>query len=161
MLPILLSLVSCAAIAAPQGEPGTSITIYSSAQPGAMSVNALQQAQNPYSYNPYNANIPGYALVRLERDVDLPKDRSNIQLTDVAAQIDATTVTFASLSDPAGTRVLEQSFQSDVVSMAKLLERYLDKRWDSSAPWGRPPSPSRGPSSARPAATSSGRTTAR
>jgi hypothetical protein len=128
MLPILLSLVSCAAIAAPQGEPGTSITIYSSAQPGAMSVNALQQAQNPYSYNPYNANIPGYALVRLERDVDLPKDRSNIQLTDVAAQIDATTVTFASLSDPAGTRVLEQSFQFDVVSMAKLLERYLDKK---------------------------------
>jgi hypothetical protein len=40
---------------------------------------------------------------------------------------DPTTVSFASLTDPAGTRVVEQSFEFDLTSSAKLLSRYLDR----------------------------------
>src|SRR6185295_15468933 len=47
--------------------------------------------------------------------------------TDVAALIDPTTVTFASLSDPA-TRVLEQNFQFDLVSTQKLLLKFIDRQ---------------------------------
>src|SRR5262249_42431024 len=45
---------------------------------------------------------------------------------DVAALIDPTTVTFSSLTDP-HTRVLEQSYQFDLVSTEKLLLKYLDR----------------------------------
>ncbi len=44
----------------------------------------------------------------------------------MAGLIDPTTVTFASLTDPA-TRVLEQNFQFDLVSTDKLLQRYIDR----------------------------------
>src|SRR5207249_4358489 len=39
--------------------------------------------------------------------------------------IDPTTVSFASLTDPAGTRVVEQNYQFDLVSQQKLIERYI------------------------------------
>jgi hypothetical protein len=43
----------------------------------------------------------------------------------VAKRIDPTTVSFASLTDPDGTRVVEQNYQFDLVSQQKLLERYV------------------------------------
>ena len=49
-----------------------------------------------------------------------------MKFTDVAALIDPTTVTFASLSEPR-TRVLEQNFQFDLVSIDKLLLKYIDR----------------------------------
>jgi hypothetical protein len=45
----------------------------------------------------------------------------------VAARIDPTTVSFVSLTDPTGTRVLEQSYQFDLVGTGKLMERYIDR----------------------------------
>jgi hypothetical protein len=45
----------------------------------------------------------------------------------VPALIDPTTVSFASLTDPKGTRVVEQNFEFDLTSTAKLLSRYLDR----------------------------------
>ncbi len=55
--------------------------------------------------------VPGYALVRTERDVQLGTGRSQLRFTDVAALIDPTTVTFTSLTDREA-RVLEQNFSS-------------------------------------------------
>ncbi|MBK6981069.1 MAG: hypothetical protein IPH30_05935 [Betaproteobacteria bacterium] len=43
------------------------------------------------------------------------------------ALIDPTTVSFASLTDPKSTRVIEQSFEFDLTSTQKLLSRYLDR----------------------------------
>ena len=71
-------------------------------------------------------SIPGYAMVRQERDVNLQNGRSTLKFADVAALIDPTTVTFASLTEPR-TRVLEQSYQFDLVSTDKLLLKYLDR----------------------------------
>jgi len=53
-----------------------------------------------------------------------------LNFTDVAASIDATSVSFKSLTDPAGTSVLEQNYVYDLVGSGALLERYLDQQID-------------------------------
>jgi hypothetical protein len=70
--------------------------------------------------------VPGFAIVRDERELDLPAGRSQQRFTDVAAFIDPTTVNFVSLTDPS-TRVLEQSFQFDLVNSRKLIEKYIGR----------------------------------
>ena len=71
--------------------------------------------------------VPGYGVVRQTQDVTLTKGRSIVRISDVPALIDPTTVLFESLTDPAGTRVVEQSFEFDLTSTAKLLQKYLDR----------------------------------
>ena len=101
-------------------EADYALTIYSSAQPGQINVNALAN---------YGAQgLPGYALVRDRRTMAVPKGRGEVRFTDVAKLIDPTTVSFISLSDPDGTRVLEQNFQFDLVSAEKLMDRYIGQR---------------------------------
>jgi hypothetical protein len=102
----------------------TAITIYSSAQPGAISPEFYRPV--PGQGVPNAMAVPGYALVRDERDMQVDRGRSQLSFTDVAALIDPTTVTFTSLSDPA-TRVLEQNFQFDLVSTQKLLLKFIDR----------------------------------
>jgi hypothetical protein len=102
----------------------TAITIYSSAQPGAISPEMYRPI--PGMGTPNAMSVPGYALVRDERMVNLANGRSSLQFTDVAALIDPTTVQFVSLTDPS-TRVLEQNFQFDLVSTQKLLQKFIDK----------------------------------
>jgi hypothetical protein len=99
---------------------GNALTIYSSASPGA-----IQPEQ--YRSGLGHGHVPGYAVVRHERDLALDKGKTTIRFTDVAAQIDPTTVSFESLTDPAGTRVLEQNYRFDLVNHEKLLQKYLDR----------------------------------
>ena len=47
--------------------------------------------------------VPGYAVVRNERELALNRGRNTVRFTDVAALIDPTTVAFESLTDPKGT----------------------------------------------------------
>jgi hypothetical protein len=98
----------------------TSVTIYSSAQPGALSTATFRSGGE-------GATIPGYAVVRQTKYVSLGHGRTIIRVSDVPALIDPTTVLFESLNDPAGTRVVEQSFEFDLTSTAKLLQKYLDR----------------------------------
>ena len=120
-------LVSAGALSAAAAAPGgdTAITIYSSAQPGG--VPAEYYRPLPGEAVPNAAAIPGYAMVRQDRKVDLNSGRTDLRFNDVAALIDPTTVQFASLTDPENTRVLEQNFQFDLVSTDKLLSKYVDK----------------------------------
>jgi len=113
-LAIATSLASCSAIAA--NDAGYSLTVYSAAQPGQLSTANLAQ---------YGANLPGYALVRDSRRMNLTQGTGELRFSDVAKRIDPTTVAFESLSDPAGTRVMEQNYQYDLVDNAKLLDRYI------------------------------------
>jgi hypothetical protein len=110
--------------AAGKAADETAITIYSSAQPGAISPELYRPI--PGAGTPNAMSVPGYALVRHERPMQIGAGRSTLRFTDVAGLIDPTTVTFTSLTDPA-TRVLEQNFQFDLVSSDKLLLKYLDK----------------------------------
>lgn len=103
----------------------TSITIYSSAQPGAVPPELYRPVQGMGV--PNGLGVPGYAIVRHERPVSLTAGRSSVRFTDVAALIDPTTVQFSSLTDPDNTRVLEQNFQFDLVSTQKLLLKFIDK----------------------------------
>ncbi|MGH8315171.1 MAG: DUF4139 domain-containing protein [Steroidobacterales bacterium] len=125
-----LSLLAAAAIGGScanglaADNPQTAITIYSSAQPGAISPQMYRPI--PGMGSPNAMSVPGYALVRDERMVKLANGRSTLQFTDVAALIDPTTVQFVSLTDPA-TRVLEQNFQFDLVSTQKLLQKFIDR----------------------------------
>jgi hypothetical protein len=107
----------------------TALTIYSSAAPGAIPPELYRPSANPnpYAYYAYQpVQELGYAVVRQEREIAIGAGRSRVRFTDVASQIDPTTVTFSSLTDPA-TRVLEQNFQFDLVSNEKLLQKFIDK----------------------------------
>jgi hypothetical protein len=102
----------------------TAITIYSSAEPGAIAPELYRPV--PGGGVPNASSVPGYAMVRQERDMKLSSGRSTIKFADVAALIDPATVTFTSLTEPR-TRVLEQSYQFDLVSTEKLLLKYIDR----------------------------------
>ena len=103
----------------------TGITIYSSAQPGAVPAEYYRPLPGRGGVNA--DGVPGYAMVSQDRKVSLASGRTQLRFTDVAALIDPTTVQFVSLSDPENTKVLEQNFQFDLVSTQKLLSKYVDK----------------------------------
>ena len=115
---------------AQQEDNSTTLTIYSTAAPGAIPPEMYRQAQPQLAQygRAYNLAIPGYAVVKLERAVALSAGRSTVRFSDVAALIDPTTVSFVSLTDPDGTHVLEQNYEFDLVSSAKLMERFLDRQ---------------------------------
>jgi len=73
----------------------------------------------------YNGNL---GLVKDVRQTRLPTGRHETEFTDVAAQIDPTTVHLKSLTDPTGLRILEQNYEYDLLSSAKLMEKYVGKR---------------------------------
>lgn len=102
----------------------SALTIYSSQQPGAISADFYRPL--PGGSVPPASSVPGYAMVRQDRDVQLAAGRSSLRFSDVAGLIDPTTVTFSVPANP-GVRVLEQNFQFDLVSTPKLLLRYLDR----------------------------------
>lgn len=110
----IATAMTTAALAA--DTPDYSLTIYSSAQPGQVSTESLAN---------FGDTLPGYALVRDGRKMTLQAGSGVLRFTDVATRIDPTTVAFESLTDPAGTRVIEQNYQFDLVSRDKLLERYV------------------------------------
>jgi hypothetical protein len=116
-------LLAASAMAA---DPQTALTVYSSAQPGGIPAEWYRPL--PGMGTPQASSLPGFALVRVDRDLELVRGRGKLQFTDVAALIDPTTVQFRSLTDPAGTKVLEQNFQFDLVSTEKLLSRYVDRK---------------------------------
>jgi len=72
----------------------------------------------------YNQNL---ALVIDRRPMDLVSGINEVQFTDVASHIDATSVHFHSLTDAEGTVVLEQNYEYDLVNTTKLLEKYVDQ----------------------------------
>jgi hypothetical protein len=117
-----VAVVTAAGSAASADDARTdrdALTIYSTSRPGAGS--PLRYRNSP------GDELPGYAIVRHERTLILEKGRRDLRFTDVAARIDPTTVVFESLTDPAGTRVLEQDYRFDLVSQDGLLQRYLDR----------------------------------
>ena len=132
ILPLLVTAACFSTLANANTAAGKdSITIYSSLQPGAVS----PELYRPVAGRSFGGQIPGYAIVRHDRSYDIEKGLHPLRVTDVAALIDPTTVTFSSLDQPA-THVLEQSFQFDLVSQARLLQKYLGQRVTVEIPRG-------------------------
>jgi len=88
----------------------------------AAAVPAAAQQKEGVAVTVYNG---GYCVVREIRGLDIGAG-GIVKFTDVARNIDATTVHFKSLTDPAA-KLLEQNYQYDLVSADKLLRKYIDK----------------------------------
>jgi len=73
----------------------------------------------------YNQN---FGVVKEVRTLALDGKMATVQFRDVAKRIDPTSVHFKSLTDPAGTVVLEQNYEFDLVNADKLLDKYIDKK---------------------------------
>ncbi len=69
----------------------------------------------------------GTALVQDRRIYTLASGINLLNFTDVASGIDPTSVQFNSLTEPDGTRVLEQNYVYDLVDSAALINRYIDQ----------------------------------
>lgn len=72
----------------------------------------------------YNQNL---GLVKDKRQVELKKGIQELNMDDVAARIDPTSVHFRSVTHPNSCFVLEQNFEYDLISREKLLQKYIGK----------------------------------
>ncbi len=85
----------------------------------ASNVHAQEARQKNVSVTIYNNNL---GVVKDVREINLKNKRATVRLTAVASLIDPTSV-HASFKG----RVVEQNFQYDLVSMSKILEKYIDR----------------------------------
>jgi len=122
---IAAAAAALATAATPALADSTALTIYSSAQPGAIPVEWYRPVPGQYTGN-FAANIPGYAVVKEERPFTFAKGVGELSFTGVAALLDPTTVSFISLDDEA-TKVLEQDYRFDLVSNEKLIQRFIGR----------------------------------
>ena len=130
LIPAAALLALALPAAAQDTEPvveDVALTVYSSADPASFDPQqfALQQRMG---WNPMFAyQVPGFGVVKEVRRVRLPQGNGTLRFRDVAEFIDPTTVSFADPDAADATAGLDQSFQFDLVSPAKLLERYIDR----------------------------------
>ena len=81
-------------------------------------LHAQQENQKSLSVTVYNQNL---GVVRDVRSINLKSGVSNIAITDVAQSIDPTSVHIKLNGE-----VLEQNYQYDLVSLGKILQKYVD-----------------------------------
>src|SRR6266850_1916290 len=139
--PFALLALTAALTAFADDGGNDALTIYSTATPGAVAPDMTRNGGSGYS-------VPGYATVRHEREIALNAGRNTVRFIDVAGLIDPTTVSFTSLTDTPGTRVMEQNFQFDLVSPVPVTPTRRSnwwpatctgpRIWDKRCPW--PPS---------------------
>jgi hypothetical protein len=72
----------------------------------------------------YNQDL---GLVKDVRELEFQKGKSIIKFTDVASQIDPTSVHFKPVDTSDRVSILEQNYQYDLVSSSKILQKYVDK----------------------------------
>src|SRR3989442_14862304 len=95
-------------------------------QPAAAApVSVTRDDQREVMVTIYNGNL---GLVKDLREVRFPSGQTEVQFMDVAALIDPTTVHLKSITDAPGLKILEQNYEYDLLSSAKLMEKYVGKR---------------------------------
>ncbi len=131
-LPSLLLLVGCNAT---PSKPATSqipnkieyVQVSSVSKPEAF-LSDMAQAEDTLGKGEtevtvYNSNL---ALIKERREIELKKGYNLIKYVDVPALINTTSVFFQDLFDTQA-QVVEQSYQYDLISREKLLDKYVDK----------------------------------
>src|SRR5436190_12681826 len=104
----------------------TLMLILAAGQPAAAApVSVTRDDQRDVMVTIYNGNL---GLVKDLREVRFPAGVSEVQFADVAALIDPTTVHLKSLTDPAGLKILEQSYEYDLLTSQKLMEKYVGRK---------------------------------
>ncbi|ROL61815.1 DUF4139 domain-containing protein [Bacteroidetes/Chlorobi group bacterium ChocPot_Mid] len=84
-------------------------------------LNAQEKIKNVY-VTIYNSDL---GVVREIREFDLPKDVSEVKVTGVAERIDPTSVHINFEGN-----VIEQNYQYDLISLFKILQKYIDNDID-------------------------------
>ena len=73
----------------------------------------------------YNVNL---GLVRDRREIALPRGEASLKFGGVAQQINPATVHIKSLTSPDALSVVEQNYEYDLLSPAKLLDKYVGRK---------------------------------
>jgi hypothetical protein len=81
--------------------------------------------QTDLSLTAYNN---GLALVRDVRTLSLPTGELRLHFNDVAEQIRPETVSLRSISSPGTVSILEQNYEYDLMSPAKLMEKFVGQK---------------------------------
>ena len=91
---------------------------------GGLLAASAQETSHSIAVTVYNE---GTALIRDQRRLTLDRGLNSVNLRDVAATIDPTSVTLHSRSDPDSLIVLEQNYSYDLVNSSALMSRYLEE----------------------------------
>ena len=83
------------------------------------------EQQSSVEVTVYNDNL---GLVKEVRKVELPEGTGELRFMDVPSSIMPVTVHAESLNQPAAFGVLEQNYEYDLMSPAKLLDKYVGKK---------------------------------
>ncbi len=70
----------------------------------------------------------GFALVRDTRGITLKSGVNSIEVEDVAAKIDPTSILFKTLTAPNSVSILEQNYQYDLISPDNILNKSVGQR---------------------------------
>ncbi len=92
---------------------------------GASAMTSTQDDQGSVHLTVYNM---GRGLVKDTRKLTIPAGQGELRFMDVAAQIMPQTVHVKSLTAPDKLRVLEQNYEYDLISRAKLLDKYVGQK---------------------------------
>ncbi|MBD3384151.1 DUF4139 domain-containing protein [candidate division KSB1 bacterium] len=87
-------------------------------------ISCIAQSRAEIAVTVYNNN---FAVVRETRSLTLNKGVQTHLFTNVAGQIDPTSVLFKSLSNKVQVEILEQNFEYDLVGTERLLQKYLNE----------------------------------
>ena len=101
--------------------------LFAAAEPGAAEPETRKSTvdqQKSIAVTIYNSDL---ALVKDIRKIDLPTGVLDLKFEGVAARIDPTSVHIRSLTHPDALAVLEQNFEYDLISPAKLMEKYVGR----------------------------------
>ncbi len=124
-IPLAAAALAAAALPGPataqDREEGLAVTVYSAPTTDPSQMN---QFFNPRT-GAWEYPSPGFSVIKERRRVVLQPGRTVLRHQGVAAGIDGSTVLFRSLTDPEGTKVLEQSFEYDLADANRILEKYL------------------------------------
>lgn len=113
---VFITLLATAATGAVGAQ--TAVTVYSTAGPGAIEPSVLRA--------PDGNSVPGYALVREDRQWSLSKGRSEIREDRIPALLDPATVQVTAANG--AMEILAQRFQNDLADMSRLLQRYVGQQ---------------------------------
>ncbi len=107
----LIALTLLVSLASAQTAPAATLAV-------------TREVQKDVMVTIYNGN---FGLVKDVRETRLPVGLGEVQFMDVASRIDPTSVHLKSLTDPGGLRILEQNYEYDLISSARLMEKYVGK----------------------------------
>jgi len=90
-----------------------------------LSIGAFAAGKDQVSLTVYNSNL---ALVRIEKQMDIPLGEGEVLFPFIPSRILANTVLFESVTAPSKVWVKEQNYEYDLVSESKLLLKFIDQR---------------------------------